>query len=125
MRERVECFEQFVDKANFFFTGDLDYSKVELIPKGKTASDMKLVFSGLVEKLDDLYTWDHEKIHQLMNLHMGEISFKAKDYFMPVRLAVTGRKDSPPLAETMAVLGREIVRHRLRAVLKEPGLQEA
>jgi glutamyl-tRNA synthetase len=33
---------------------------------------------------------------------------------MLLRLAVTGRKASPPLFETMAVIGKEIVRRRLR-----------
>ena len=33
---------------------------------------------------------------------------------MPVRVAVTGRAATPPLFETMAVLGKEICRRRLR-----------
>ena len=33
---------------------------------------------------------------------------------MLLRVAVTGRKASPPLFETMAVLGKEITRRRLR-----------
>jgi glutamyl-tRNA synthetase len=33
---------------------------------------------------------------------------------MLLRLAVTGRKASPPLFDTMAVLGKEITRRRLR-----------
>ena len=124
LRERVECFEQFIDKGSFFFNGALDYSQVEIIPKGKQPLDIRLAFTGLVELLDELYTWDAKSIHDVMDKHMKEIGFKAKDYFMPVRLAVTGRKDSPPLAESMEVIGREIVRFRLRDVVKAKSLQD-
>jgi glutamyl-tRNA synthetase len=119
LRERVECFEQFIDKGGFFFNGNLDYSSVELLPKGRSAPEIKMMLSGLLEKLDELYTWDAASIHETMDRHMAEIGLKAKDYFMPVRLAVSGRKDSPPLAESMEVIGREMVRHRLRDVLKQ------
>ena len=78
-----------------------------------------MMLSGLLDRLDELYTWDATSIHETMDRHMAEIGFKAKDYFMPVRLAVSGRKDSPPLAESMEVIGREMVRHRLRDVLKQ------
>ncbi len=125
LRERVECFEQFVDKSNFFFTGSLDYTNLDLIPKGRTADDIKMMLSGLLERLDELYTWNSKDIHEVMDKHMAEIAFKAKDYFMPLRLAVSGRKDSPPLAESMEVIGREMVRHRLREVLKHKILNAA
>jgi glutamyl-tRNA synthetase len=40
--------------------------------------------------------------------------WKTSDLFMPVRVAVTGKAATPPLFETMAVLGKEICRRRLR-----------
>ena len=42
------------------------------------------------------------------------LGWKTKHAFMLLRLAVTGRKASPPLFDTMAVLGKEITRRRLR-----------
>ena len=42
------------------------------------------------------------------------VGWKTKHAFMLLRLAVTGRKASPGLFETMEVLGKEIVRRRLR-----------
>jgi len=43
---------------------------------------------------------------------------KAKDVLMPIRMIVSGKKASPPLFETMAVLGKERCRFRLRAAIK-------
>ena len=46
---------------------------------------------------------------------------EAEAAFMLLRLAVTGRKASPPLFETMAVLGKEITRRRLRRAAEVVG----
>lgn len=116
--ERMSRFEQFVDKNDFFFNGSLDYQHVELIPKGKDKEEMGRMVGELVERLDDLYDWNSETLHKVMEDHRSALAWKPKDYFMSVRLIVTGRKDSPPLAETMEVLGREIVRFRLRDCLQ-------
>ena len=49
------------------------------------------------------------------------LGWKTKHAFMVLRLALTGRKASPPLFETMAVLGKEIARRRLRRAAEVVG----
>jgi glutamyl-tRNA synthetase len=44
-------------------------------------------------------------------LHLG---LKAGQAFQPIRVAVCGRKNAPPLFETMVVLGRELCLARIR-----------
>jgi glutamyl-tRNA synthetase len=112
--ERMTRFEQFVDNNSFFFNGALDYAGVEIVPKGKTGADMIGMLNALVEKLDDLYDWDHERLKAVIESYKDEIGWKPKDIFMPLRLVVTGRKDSPPLFESMGLIGREMVRFRIR-----------
>ena len=75
------------------------------------------MLKGLIEELDDLYDWRAEPIQNLLNSYREKISWKPRDFFMPIRLMATGRKDSPPLAESLEIIGREIVRFRLRDVL--------
>ena len=43
--------------------------------------------------------------------------WKPKELFMAVRVAVTGRAATPPLFETMLILGKEVCRRRLRSAL--------
>jgi glutamyl-tRNA synthetase len=112
--ERMERFEQFMDKNSFFFNGALNYQDLTIVPKSKDKHQMRAAFKELVEQLDDVYEWHKEKLEQVLNQHMEKIAFKPKEYFMPLRLVVTGRKDSPPLVESMEVLGREMVRFRIR-----------
>ena len=48
---------------------------------------------------------------------VDELGLKPKLAFAPVRVAVTGRTISPPLYESMEVLGRETTVRRLQAAL--------
>lgn len=115
--ERMTRFEQFVDRNAFFFNGALDYAGLQIIPKGKSADELAVMLGQLVERLDDLYEWDAVHLQELIEAHKSEIGWKPKDYFLTMRMILTGRKDSPPLFETIAVLGREMVRFRVRDYL--------
>ena len=116
--ERMDRLDQFVDKNSFFFNGALQYDAVPLVPNGKTAAELATMVSELVERLDEQYEWDMEHLKACFDAHREALAWKPKDYFMSVRLIVTGRKDSPPLFESLVILGREMVRFRLRDALK-------
>lgn len=112
--ERMDRFDQFVDVFGFFFNGGLKYEGVPLVPEGKTPQEVGTMLGELVESLDEVYDWDVANLKKALDDHKAKIGWKPKDYFMTVRLVVTGRKDSPPLVESMAVLGREMTRFRIR-----------
>ncbi len=116
--ERMGRFEEFVDKNDFFFNGALDYSGVKLVPKGRDAVEVKKMLKLLVERLDDLYLWETPNLEGLLKSFQAEVEWKPRDFFMTIRLVVTGRKDSPPLYETMEALGREMTRFRVRNAIK-------
>ena len=58
-----------------------------------------------------------------MDHHKSEVGFKPKDYFMTLRMVLLGNKNSPPLNESMEVLGKEMVRFRLRDALNSQQLK--
>ena len=112
--ERMSRFEQFVDNNNFFFSGSLNYEGLEVIPKGKTAAETKDMLGKLAEVLDDLYDWDTAHIKETLDKYRESVQWKPKDFFLTLRMVLTGRKDSPPLVESLEVIGREMVRFRIR-----------
>jgi glutamyl-tRNA synthetase len=112
--ERMDRFDQFLDNNMFFFNGALKYDGIPLVPAGKTNEDMITMLGRLAETLDEVYDWSIEPIKQAMDAVKTELNWKPKDYFMPVRLVVTGRKDSPPLVESIEIIGREMTRFRIR-----------
>lgn len=114
LKERVESLDSFVQKADFFFSGEIDYSQVELVPKKGDPEVTRKVFHEVAEALESVTDWNVASITAACEGLLATAGWKAKDVYMPVRMALTGRKDSPPLFETIEVLGKEIVRYRLR-----------
>ena len=77
----------------------------------------------LEERIDPLMDWDAGHIEAALRAFAEAAGWPAKDAFMAVRVAATGRAATPPLFETLTVLGKEVVRRRLRratALLKTP-----
>ncbi len=114
IKERVEKFEDFIDNTNFFFQGDLVLKQEMFANKNRTFSDTASLLNEISLKLDVCENWDHTTIHDIFHHYLTEKNLKPKDVFMPVRIAVTGSAQTPPLFECMEVLGKDIVSRRLR-----------
>jgi glutamyl-tRNA synthetase len=120
-RERLNCFDEWVEKAGFFFSGHLDLQVESFLPKKKTAIEVKAMLETLLLALDDQDEWEAKAIGELLESHRVALGWKAGEFFMPIRIIVSGRKDSPPLNDMLEVLGREMVRARLRDAINRCG----
>jgi glutamyl-tRNA synthetase len=65
--------------------------------------------------------FDHDSLDKALRAAAAQLGLKAGQAFQPIRVAVCGRKNAPPLFETMAVLGRDVCLARIRHA--ETGLQ--
>ncbi len=124
VRERIRLLPEIVDIADFFFTdGPLDYNADTLLGKrfagkpGEAAAALERV----VAAAEGIADWTHEALESVIRPLAEELGMKAGDLFGLVRVAVTGKTATPPLFETMEVLGRETTIARLRAALEKLG----
>ncbi len=121
VRERIDTLDAFFDYGQFFFVGDLAYdedARTRLVAKGRTAAQTAKAFRLLVEEdLDPLLDWRPSTIEDALRGFCERHDWTPKELFMPVRIAVTGRSATPPLFDTMAVVGREMCRRRLRCAI--------
>ena len=119
LKERVRRLDEFIPAAEYFLSGDLDHSKIEgLVPKGKTAAECAAAIGDLVEQLDGVVRWEVAILEPLVREATTKLGWKTKDLFGLVRLAVTGRSAAPPLFDTMALVGKERTRRRLRKAIE-------
>jgi glutamyl-tRNA synthetase len=122
VHERVEKLEDFLEHTSFFFTGQVAYdaeAMAAMVPKGKDKADAVKALEGVLEFIDTQADTDAVTMEQGLRALCEQNGWKTKELFMPVRVAVTGRKATPPLFETMAVLGKERCRRRLRAAIAQ------
>jgi glutamyl-tRNA synthetase len=122
VQERIDTLEDVFDRAGFFFVGDVHYdaeATKALVPKGRTGPQAAKVLRSLLEDdLDRILDWRAEVLEEALRGFGEKKEWPVKELFMTVRVAVTGRKASPPLFETLAVLGKETTRRRLRRAIE-------
>lgn len=113
--ERMVTLADFSDLTDFFWN-DPEVEAALLLKKGevetvKAQLDLTRVFlEGIA--------WNKEEIERVIRKITEEKNYKKSQYFMMLRVAVTGKKATPPLFETMSVLDKETVLRRL-ATAKE------
>jgi glutamyl-tRNA synthetase len=113
IRERIKLLREVLTAADFFFVDELPaYDPAELIPqKGDMAMALK-VLTRARELLAEV-EFKHDPLDQALRGAAQELGVKAGQMFQPIRVAVCGRKNAPPLFETLEVLGRETVLRRI------------
>ncbi len=103
----------------FFFVDEIDYPAELLIDKKLD----KRATLGMLEvaqvKLDELASFDADTLESLLRPLSDEIGVKAGQLFGALRTAVTGLTATPPLFQTMEVLGQETCLKRInKAIVK-------
>jgi glutamyl-tRNA synthetase len=121
IRERIKLLRDVLTAADFFFVDQLPpYDPSELVPqKGDAAMAMK-VLRRAKEVLPNV-EFKHDPLDQALRAAALELGVKAGQMFQPIRVAVCGRKNAPPLFETLEVLGKETTLARIDQAISRIG----
>jgi glutamyl-tRNA synthetase len=116
VRERMQRLDEFLPLTDFFFSGDLDYAPVakELLPKERTPKQVADLLVLFGEGLDTQRDFSPAGLEVFARAFAEKNGWSSKELFMLLRMAATAKKATPPLFETLAGLGRELVRRRIR-----------
>ena len=107
VRERIKLLGDVRTIADFFFVDELaPYDPAELIPQ---KGDRALACTVLKKARAVLENTEfrHDPLDAALRAAAEELKIKAGQMFQPIRVAVCGRKNAPPLFETLEVLGRD------------------
>lgn len=117
IKERLVTLKDFEELSDFFYR-DI---KVDLtmLTKKSSAEEVKEQLIATNHELStiDQNNWTHENIEQKIRSLAESNNWKPGQYFMMLRIAVTGKTATPPLFETIEVIGRDKVLARLQNVL--------
>ena len=117
--ERINKLTEAVDMLGFLFVAEESFALDETdADKLLRTEDGRAVVQASYDALEGLGTWSTAAIQAALQARLvDEMALKPRNAFGPVRVAVTGRRISPPLFESMELLGRERSLGRLRAAL--------
>ena len=119
IRERIKLLRDVLTAADFFFVDQLPpYDPAELIPqKGDAAMALKVLTRA--REILATVEFKHDPLDQALRAAAQDLGVKAGQMFQPIRVAVCGRKNAPPLFETLEVLGRETTLERIEQAVEQ------
>lgn len=125
-RERFKTLKDVPALTSFFFVEQPEYDASLLLGKNMDAPRAVETLKQLLPVLGELREWTHDTLLAALDGFVVEHGFIRKKadgsevpdrgpVFMLVRVAVSGRKETPGLPETLAVLGKDRTLKRLAA----------
>lgn len=114
VQERVQLLGEVPGMVGFLFTENIEYAADAL--KGLPANAAE-VLDACVVALEPVNEFTTEKIQDALAVALVEkLELKPRVAYGPPRVAITGRRISPPLFESMELLGKDASLERLRAL---------
>src|SRR5579871_4410751 len=119
IRERIRLLCDVLTAADFFFVDKLPpFDPADLIPQKGDAAMALRVLQRAKEVLANT-EFKHDPLDQSLRSAAQELGLKAGQMFQPIRVAVCGRKNAPPLFETLEVLGKDATLKRLEEAIQK------
>ncbi|GCD91961.1 glutamate--tRNA ligase [Nocardioides sp. LS1] len=116
--ERINKLTEVPEMLGFLFVDEADFTRDEADVAKLLDETGREVVQASYDALAGLDTWSTAAIQDaLQGKLVDELGLKPRVAFGPVRVAVTGRKVSPPLFESLELLGRERGLGRLKSAL--------
>ena len=113
VQERINTLSEAVDLLAFLFQSD---EQIEIDPTAGLTASAAPTLDAAATALGELPEFDHEAIETALRAALVEgLGLKPRLAFGPVRTAVTGRRISPPLFESLELLGRDSALARIAA----------
>ena len=114
IQERIVTLDDAVPMAGFFFQEEIQPKGDELVGKDMTPAESAEAMRKAYQLLETMPAINTEVAEEPMRLLAEEMGLKAGQLFGILRMAVTGQKVSPPLFESMAIIGKTKVLERIQ-----------
>lgn len=99
IQERIKKLSDYLPLCEFFFKKPEKF-EIDLISKKEIVKEIK-------SALENIQNWNAKTIGDAMVGTAKKLGVKNSEFFMTLRVAITGKKISPPLNESMEILGKE------------------
>jgi glutamyl-tRNA synthetase len=118
IKERLHYLTDAAEMVHFLFTEPAVLPVTDVVPKKLDAAKTKEVLEKSKDFVKALPGMDHEAAEDLARTTAEGMGIKMGDFMMPIRMAVTGSRVSPPLIGSILILGVDRSVERIERTLK-------
>lgn len=110
IKDRIRKISEIESLAGFFW----DEPEVDKSIFGKNYKEHLATATELIKNIDK---WDLHNLNQVLITKVKEKGYKTGDFFMDLRIAITGTKFTPPINDSIIILGKEKTLKRIKVQL--------
>jgi glutamyl-tRNA synthetase len=116
VQDRIKTLGEGVALLRFLLVSEPDFMVDEAAAAKQLGEAGQAVLAAAIPALEALPDWTHEALESALSATLVEgLGLKPRNAYGPLRVAITGSAVSPPLFESMEILGRERSLARLTA----------
>ena len=113
LQERMRTLNDAVPLSDFFFLDEIKFDQTA-VEKHLNEEGAKEILAKLAPALEKVEPFTKENIEPVFRDLAKEMGIKAGKVIHPARVALTGRSDSPPMFDTVELIGKENTLKRLK-----------
>ena len=113
-KERASTFTDVAPMVAFMFAGQLDLKTEDFAHKKLGEDEVRKVLQFILWRLEALRTWEKDNIFTEIKTLAKQLGLKVGDCMQPVFVAIAGTPNSWSVVDSMAILGPDMSRARLR-----------
>jgi glutamyl-tRNA synthetase len=108
VQERIHTLGQGVDLLRFLLVPEPEFAVDETAAAKQLGEPGQAVLGAAIPALEAVTRWTHDAIEAALHDTLVDgLGLKPRNAYGPLRVAITGNTVSPPLFESMQILGRE------------------
>ncbi len=116
-RPRAKTLKELAEMSEFFFVDEIEYDD-KAVRKFLRKDEGRAVLREVFEILSGIDNWNVQELEVKLGEYCERKGMKFGKVAQPIRVAVSGTTVSPPIFETLVLLGREKVLRRLEEAIK-------
>ena len=121
IKQRVELFGDVAPIAGFFISGLPKITLADFEHKKVSAQDSVKILQFIAWAIETLPEWHRDRIETLLMGMAEKMELKIRDFLFPVFIAIAGTSVSTSVIDSIAVIGKDMTRARLRHAIEVLG----
>jgi glutamyl-tRNA synthetase len=118
VRERLKVLSEAPDMIRYLFVEPAPIDPAELTPKKRTAGEALEILHDALVLIADFESRGDEQNETKFRELAARLGLKLGDVLMPIRVALTGSRVSPPLFDSIHVVGVERTAERMQRAIQ-------
>ncbi|MDN3507173.1 MAG: glutamate--tRNA ligase [Simkaniaceae bacterium] len=111
---RIKTFAEFIELCGFFFINHIPLSEEGLSPKGTPGDKAASILQTIIWSMDEQENWGRDGIDTASRKVAEVFGVNHKKIIMPILYtSITGKRQGPPLFDSVQILGKDRTRARL------------